>query len=56
MIKKFYGIQDLWTVLVVCERVAGGRQCDCLVTVIFRNLHFCRLQTTLLYVDFAHTP
>ena len=45
--------------LVVCERVVGGRaamQCDRLVMVLSGSLYFHRLQTTLLCIDFAHTP
>ena len=45
--------------LVVCERVVGGRaamQCDLLVMVLPGSLYFHRLQTTLLHIDFAHTP
>ena len=45
--------------LVVCERVVGGRaamQCDHLVIVLPGSLYFHRLQTTLLCIDFAHTP
>ena len=51
--------QDLQTMLVVCEREVGGRaamQCDRLVMVLPGSLYFCRLQTTLLHIDFAHTP
>ena len=45
--------------LLVCESVVGGRaamQCDCLVMVLPGSLYFHRLQTTLLRIDFAHTP
>ena len=54
-----YTYQDLRTMLVLCEREVGGRtamQCDRLVMVLPGSLYFCRLQTTLLHIDFAHTP
>ena len=45
--------------LVVCERVVRGRaamQCDRLMMVLPGSLYFHRLQTTLLHIDFTHTP
>ena len=54
---RWFLYQDLWRVLVVCERVVVGRaamQCYLLMELHGR-LYFCSLQTAWKYFDFLHT-